>query len=117
MPRDYRLYLDDILEACRKVEGYLQGVFRDQFDGDSMRIDAVLHNLHIIGEAVKGIPDEIREEHPEIEWRKIAGLRDIVAHHYFGIDLDIIWDVTQNKLPELFRSISEIVGEENTPGG
>jgi len=83
------------------------GLTRESFAQDTMRIDAVVRNLEIIGEAAKMIPESIRVEYPNIEWRKIAGLRDILAHHYFEVDLDIVWDVVQNKLPELERDLRE----------
>lgn len=72
-----------------------------------MRIDAVVRNLEIIGEATKMIPESIRGKFPSVEWKKIAGLRDILAHHYFEVDLDIIWDILQNKLPELERQLGQ----------
>jgi uncharacterized protein with HEPN domain len=70
------------------------------FRRELLHIDAVLHNLQIIGEAVKQLPEDIRLQDPEIKWRKVAGLRDIVAHQYFSISLEIVWDVLQNHLPE-----------------
>jgi uncharacterized protein with HEPN domain len=113
MPRDYTLYLEDILEAIRKVEFYVKGITLEELAGDSMRRDAVLYNLLIIGEAVKAIPDSMKAQYPSIEWRKIGGLRDFVAHEYFGVNLQIIWDVAQNKLTSLRRSIEEILGAEH----
>ncbi|HEC86588.1 MAG TPA: DUF86 domain-containing protein, partial [Thermoplasmatales archaeon] len=65
--------------------------------------DGVIRNLEIIGEAVKNLPDDIKKDYPEVEWRKIAGLRDILIHAYFGVDLEVIWDIVKNKVPELKR--------------
>ena len=105
MPRDFEVYLEDILQAISKIHGYIGGLTRESFARDAMRIDAVIRNLEIIGEAAKIIPESIRAEYPNVEWKKIAGLRDILAHHYFEVDLDIVWDIVQNKLPELERDL------------
>ena len=72
-------------------------------------MDAVVRNLEIIGEAIKKIPDEIRAKYPDVEWKKIAGLCDILIHEYFGIDTEIIWDVILNKLPALAGQIRKIL--------
>jgi len=109
MSRDYKVYLDDILEAIDKIRTYTAGMSADSFAADSKTFDAVLRNLEVIGEAVKRIPDEIRLQHQQVEWKKIAGLRDILIHQYFGIDAEIIWDVVHNKLPELERQIRDAV--------
>ena len=105
MPRDFEVYLEDILQAIAKSRSYVAGETRASLAQDSMRIDAVIRNLEIIGEAAKMIPESIRIEYPNVEWKKIAGLRDILAHHYFEVDLDIVWDIVQNKLPELERDL------------
>lgn len=68
-------------------------------------VDGVAKNLEVIGEAVKNIPFQIKEKYPKIEWKKIAGLRDILTHEYFSIDLEVLWDITQNKLPILKKQI------------
>ena len=107
MPRDFEVYLEDIREAIVKVRNYTAGLTRQSFAQDDMRIDAVIRNLEIIGEAAKMVPESIRIRFPLVEWKKIAGLRDILAHHYFEVDLDIIWDILQNKLPELGRELSK----------
>ena len=107
MPRDFEVYLEDILQAIAKTRNYVAGITRESLAQDSMRIDAVIRNLEIIGEAAKMIPESIRIGYPNIEWKKIAGLRDILAHHYFEVDLDIVWDIVQNKLPELERDLSK----------
>jgi len=112
MSRDPRLYLDDIREACEKILRYSQGLDLDQFVQDEKTFDAVVRNLEIIGEATKHIPPEMRARYPNVEWHKIAGLRDIVAHEYFGLDEDILWDVVQNRIPVLLDSIQQILAAE-----
>ena len=78
-----------------------------------MRNQAVLYNLQIIGETVKKIPDNIRDQYSAVEWRKIAGLRDTIAHHYFGVDLGIIWDIVINKLPGLRAQIESTLKDQD----
>lgn len=109
MPRDFKLYLEDILEAIARIQRYTAGQSLPQFSQDEKAVDAVVRNLEVIGEAVKKIPDEMRQKHPSMEWRKIAGLRDILVHEYFGIDVEIIWDIVQNKLPPLERSVRSLL--------
>ena len=83
----------------------------EQLIADELTFDAVVYNLQIIGEAVKKIPPEIRDRYPQIEWRKIAGLRDIIAHAYFTIDDRIVWDIIQNKLLDLHKRIEQILSD------
>lgn len=106
--RDYKLYLDDILEAAKRIEKYTKGLTLEKLKKDTLILDGVVRNLEIIGEAAKNIPNQIRKKYPEIEWKKIAGLRDILAHEYFGIDLEVVWDIIENKVPILKKQISRI---------
>jgi len=113
MSRDYRLYLDDIQESCEKVLRYTRGLSFDEFMHDEKTFDATVRNLEIIGEAAKHIPPEVQNRHPDVEWSKIVGLRDIVAHEYFGLDIDILWDVVQNHVPALLDDVLEILAQED----
>jgi uncharacterized protein with HEPN domain len=108
MPRDYKASLDDILDAINKIEKYINKLNYQAFIENELIQDAVIRNLEIIGEAVKNIPQIIKTGIPEVEWKKIAGLRDIIIHEYFGIDEEIIWDIIKNKLPDLKEKINEI---------
>ena len=113
MSRDYDIYLDDILEAIDRIQEYVEDITRDVFAADRMRFDAVIRNLEIIGEAVKGVPDSVRQNYPDVEWRKIAGLRDILIHKYFSINVEIVWDVVDSKLPILKTQLQQIIKERN----
>jgi uncharacterized protein with HEPN domain len=101
MLRDPRLYLDDILESISQIRSYISDLDFSGFVQDRKTQDAVVRNLEIIGEAAGRLPDSLKVSAPEIEWRKIVGLRNILAHEYFGVSLPVIWDVVQNKLRPL----------------
>ena len=111
MPKEQDVYLNDILKSIKKIEQYVKGFSYDKFKGNGLVCDAVLRNLEIIGEAAKNISEELKEKHSEIEWKKISGLRDILIHAYSGVDLEIVWDVVKNKLPDLKAYLKRIVEE------
>lgn len=112
MLRDFKVLLDDILEASRRIQSYTEGMTLQELRVDKKTTDAVVRNLEVIGEAIKKLPIEIRDRYPDVPWKKIAGLRDILIHEYFGIDLDIIWDVVQTKLPALAERVTAILAAE-----
>lgn len=106
MSRDEIMYLQDIAESCEKVLRFTTDLTLSELIQDEKTYDAVVRNLEIIGEAAKHISQDIRKQLLGIEWRKIAGMRDMLAHAYFGIDNDILWDVVQNKVPDLAESVN-----------
>ena len=113
MSRDWRLYVDDMRQACRKVLRYTEGLDLERLRRDEKAYDAVVRNLEVIGEAAKHIPETVRARMPGIEWRKIAGLRDVIAHAYFGIDDAVLWDVVRNKVPALVEALEQAPATES----
>lgn len=111
MPRDYKVALQDVLEAVGNVTEFVGSMTSDEFRTDKKTLHAVVRNLEIIGEAVKGIPSSIRDRYPHVPWQRIAGLRDILIHQYFGIDVDIVWNIVGSKLPELRWHVEAILDE------
>lgn len=112
MSRDEIIYLKDIVQSCEKILRFTQGLTQADLIREEKTYDAVVRNLEIVGEAAKHISDELRKQLPSIEWRKVAGLRDMLAHAYFGIDNDILWDVVQNKVPQLAKAINEFLNKQ-----
>ncbi|MBI4125797.1 MAG: DUF86 domain-containing protein [Deltaproteobacteria bacterium] len=112
MSRDYRVYLDDILQAIRQIYKYTEGMDFGSFNKDDKTFDAVVKNLEVIGEAAKNIPESVRVKSKDVEWQKIAGLRDILVHEYFGIDVEIVWDIVKNKLPTLQNQLETILSQK-----
>ncbi|NWQ40287.1 DUF86 domain-containing protein [Bacillus sp. EB106-08-02-XG196] len=109
MQREPKVFLEDILAAAIKVEKYIKGLSFDEFVDNDLVSDAVIKNILVIGEATKNIPDVIRNVNPEIEWRKMAGMRDMMIHGYFSINERIVWDVVQNKIPPLKKQVEQLL--------
>lgn len=92
-------WLLDMLQSARKALSYARGLSENQFMTDSLRQDAILRQLTILGEASKKISNELRTAHPEVPWKKVAGFRDVVVHDYFGVNLKEVWRIIQDDLP------------------
>lgn len=112
MPRDWLQHLDDIQQAIRKIKAYVAGLDFEAFVADEKTQDAVIRNLEIIGEAARTLPDEVRQQASGIEWRKIAALRNLLIHEYFGVSMQVVWDVVANKLDQLDAACSELHPEK-----
>jgi uncharacterized protein with HEPN domain len=106
-----------MLEAIFNVTEFVGAMTRQQFEADKKTIHAVVRNLEVVGEAVKGVPVAVREQYPQVAWQRIAGLRNILIHHYFEIENDIVWDIVQNKLPELRVQIEGILRDARGQSG
>lgn len=112
MKRNIKLYLQDIQESILAIEEYTRDIAEDEFYSNRQLQDAIVRRLEIIGEAVKNIDADFRDKYPQIPWKKVAGMRDVVAHEYFGVKLDRVWDVVRNDLPRLKKEIFEIMEKE-----
>jgi len=111
MSRHDLLYLNDMIEACEKVAACIEGHDRAALEADWIRYDAVLRNLEVLGEAAKGVSQPLRQTHPDIPWRKVSAMRDIVIHRYFGLDKDAIWDAAKNRVPGLLDDLRRMRDE------
>lgn len=109
--RDWRLFLNDIIEAIEKIEKYTKDFSFEDFVKNDLVIDAVVRNLEIIGEAAKSIPEEIRLRYSDIPWSRIVGFRNIAIHGYFAVDLEIVWTVAKDRLQELKPQIKRMLGD------
>ena len=107
--RDITDYLDDILGAIVETEEFLQDMAYEKFMVDRRTINAVIRSLEVLGEATKHVPAGFRNQHPDIPWSKMAGMRDVLIHDYMGVDLKTVWKVAQERLPEIKPLIEELV--------
>ena len=108
MRRELKTYFEDIVTSIAKIEKYAKGMTKEDMIRNELVQDAVVRNLEIIGEAVKKIPDDVRNSYRDIPWKKIAGLCDILIHEYFGVNMNIVWDVIENKLQAIKAAAEEL---------
>ena len=110
--REWKLYVEDILESLALIGSYTEGMHYDAFRKDRKTIDAVVRNLEIIGEASKYIPEDIKTKYQHIDWKGIVGLRNRITHEYFDVSINIIWHIIENELPLLKNQIASILEKE-----
>ena len=107
--RDWRLYVQDMIEFGERVLSYTTGLDYGAFIADRRTYDATLRNIELIGEAATHVPEHVREAHSEIEWRSIIGTRNSVAHAYLGIDDDVVWDIVQTDIPDVLPKLRRLL--------
>lgn len=110
--KEDKVYLNHIRDAIMQIKSYTANG-RDSFFNERIIQDAVIRNLEIIGEAVKNLSPELRKGKPDVPWSRIAGMRDVLIHDYFGVDLKTVWDVVKNRLPDLLLYTEELLRENS----
>jgi uncharacterized protein with HEPN domain len=117
MVREYADYIRDLLDAIEKVQTFIKDLDYEDFKKDDKTKFAVIRALEIIGEATKHISDEVRVRYPEVPWKEMAGMRDVLAHDYFGVDEETVWLTAKEKIPQLKPSIEKILAETGNEKG
>ncbi|MBI5485538.1 MAG: DUF86 domain-containing protein [Deltaproteobacteria bacterium] len=108
MLRDWIQFYDDLIEFCSRILDYTAGLTREDFEESKVIYDATVRNVELIGEAAKNIPEQIRLQIPDVPWQRLIATRNILAHDYFGINNDILWDIIENKVPELAHKLRTV---------
>ncbi len=108
--RDAQAFLDDIVTSARLVLQYVEGLTFEEFETNVEKQDSVIHRFEAIGEATKRLPPEVTTAIPEIQWRRIAGMRDFLVHEYWAVDLKLVWAVVHEKLEPLISAIEQYRG-------
>ena len=107
--REWKLFVEDIVESIELIEQYIEDLEFNDFRKDRKTIDAVVRNFEIIGEASKYIPDYIKGKYTDVDWIGIVGLRNRIVHEYFGISIEIVWNIVKQELPKLKKPMKQIL--------
>jgi uncharacterized protein with HEPN domain len=107
--KDPKIFLGHISESINELEKNISGMSEAEFSENTTSQDAAVRRLEIIGEAVRNIPETFRKKHLKIPWKKIAGLRDVLIHEYFGVDMELVWKIAKNDIPKLKKNIEKII--------
>ncbi len=110
MKKDPKIFLLHIIESCQSIEKYITGVSKEDFEHNEEKQSAIIRKLEIIGEATKNLPANFRKQYPQVDWRGAAGMRDVLIHDYFGVDLKLTWRVAK-ELPIFKEQVKKILDE------
>lgn len=111
MKKNPKIFLEHIKESIGEIERHVSGISKEKFITDIKTQDAIIRRIEIIGEAVKNLPLDFRKRHPQIEWREIVGMRDKLIHEYFGVDINLVWEVVKKEIPRFKKSILKLLKE------
>jgi uncharacterized protein with HEPN domain len=114
--RDYQLYLQDILAAIESIEAFVAGMNLETFQADDKTVSAVTRKLEILGEAAKGIPEEVRQIQAHLPWKEMAGMRDKLIHFYFGVEHQLVWKAIKERLPQIKSGIQKMLAKREKIG-
>ena len=109
MKKDDSVYLHHIIDAFVQIEHYTEGVSHEEFLHNRLIQDGVIRQLEVMGEAARNLSEDLRNEHPQIPWRQMIGLRNRMIHAYFNVDLQIIWEIVQGDIPDLKQKMKQIL--------
>jgi len=110
-PREWRLRIEDMLDAIDAIEEFVSGMDFEGFRTDRKTVDAVVRNLEVIGEAARHVPEDVREKYGSVPWKDIIGIRSVLIHEYFGVDYDILWATIETNLPTLTPLLQSMLEE------
>ncbi|HJW89568.1 MAG TPA: DUF86 domain-containing protein [Anaerolineales bacterium] len=116
MTRKFSVYIRDMLQNMLDSQDFIRGMSYEEFTADKKTINAVLRSIEVIGEAVKHIPDDIRNIYPIVPWKEMAGMRDKVIHFYFGVDVETVWLVVKERIPEIMPILYKILADLESQG-
>lgn len=112
MKKDPSIFLEHILGSIEKIEAFSKNLSKEDLSKSELNQYAIIRAIEVIGEAAKNLPDSLKNKYSHIPWKEIVGTRDKIIHHYFGVDLDVIWDIIKGDLPKLKKEIKKILEEK-----